>query len=255
MKKNLYIVIGLIIILAIAVSLVFYFDKKQNKSLGIQNNTKNADEKIDDIESLKNNNQAAIDGAAKVNSGTIRNIDKTDHVWGKIGAPVEIIIYDDFECPFCAQFALTIEEVKEQFGDKVAIAFRHFPLRGHANAVPAAIASECAAEQDKFWEMHDKLFEANRTDSLGNASIVSDAEELGLDMDSFNSCFESEKYISKVQEHLDEGRKYGVSGTPGGFVNGEPIPGAYPFEDFTDSQGREREGLKAIIERHLEDKS
>ena len=148
---------------------------------------------------------------------------------------------------------MTQEQIKKEFGDKVVIAFRHFPLRTHTYAYQAASAAECAAEQGRFWEMYNKLFIDNKAGQLNKNQFKKDAEDLGLDRAKFNRCLDTERYKDKIQSQMVEGRNFGVNGTPGNFVNGEPVPGAVPFEDFTDSSGRQREGMKSIIERHLND--
>ncbi len=180
-----------------------------------------------------------------------RKVNESDHYVGDLSAPVHIIEYSDFECPFCYSFSKTMTKVKEEFGDKVVIAFRHFPLQSHKNAIPAAIASECAGEQGKFWEMHDKLFDNAKNHELNLDQYRTNAEGLDLDLDQFDTCLREEKYKDKIISSMAEGKRNGVSGTPASFVNGEVVPGAYPFDDFIDSQKREREGMKTIILRHL----
>ncbi len=181
----------------------------------------------------------------------VRPIDQTDHLWGKIDAPVQLIIYSDFECPYCADFTKTIEQVKQQFSDQVVIAFRHYPLTIHAEAVLAAEASECAAEQGQFWQMYDQLFNNNKTGQLNKEQFKKDAADLGLDQVKFNQCLESEKYKDKVLAQMIEGKNAGVTGTPTSFVNGQILVGAYPFEDFTARDGKKELGMKSIIEGKL----
>lgn len=178
-------------------------------------------------------------------------INEGDHIIGNADAPVQMIIYSDFECPYCARFVDTIEKVKAGFGDKVAITFRHFPLVFHKEAMPAAVASECAAEQGKFWEMHNKLFEDNENKKFNKEEFKNDAKELGLDQAKFNQCLDTNKYKEKVQKQMLEGKNAGVTGTPTTFVNGEFVIGATPFEDYKDSEGRQQLGMKKIIEGKL----
>ena len=204
---------------------------------------------VDDV------NKKIVEQMEKAAVTTVRAIDDTDHVWGELEASVQLIIYDDFECPFCAGFYDTTEEIKEYFGEKVVIAFRHFPLNFHPMAVPAALASECAAEQGKFWEMYDKLFADNKEKRMSIEQFKKDAVELGLDAAKFNQCLDTEEYKDKIFAQVLEGRNYNVTGTPGNFVNSEPVPGAYPFEDFIGQDGQKREGMKSIIERHLDNRN
>lgn len=177
----------------------------------------------------------------------LRLIDSTDHVRGDLNAPVKIIVYSDFECPFCSKFAATIKQVEQEFKEKAVIAFRHYPLRGHREAEKAAEASECAAEQGKFWEMHDKLFADNAAGRMGAEQYKIDASELGLDQAKFNQCLDSGQYASKIRAQKTEGDNAGVTGTPTSFANGIIYPGAYPFEDFISSDGQPEKGMKNII--------
>ena len=181
----------------------------------------------------------------------VRPIDQTDHLWGPADAPVQLILYDDFECPYCFDFYQTVKEIKEEFGDQVVVAFRHYPLSIHPNALIAAEAAECAAEQDKFWPMYDQLFADNLAKRMNREQFKKDATNLDLDQVKFNQCLEREKYKDKVMAQMLAGKGFGVTGTPTIFVNAEIYPGAYPFLDFTAPDGRAEEGMKSIIERQL----
>lgn len=182
---------------------------------------------------------------------TVKPIDQADHILGDLNAPVQMIIYSDFECPFCAEFAQAMKQAEEYFKDKAVIAFRHYPLPGHAQAAKAAEASECAAEQGKFWPMHDKLFADNVASRLGVEQFKKDAADLDLDMVRFNQCLDSGKYEDKVAEQKAEGKGAGVTGTPTSFINGQIYIGAYPFEDFTGADGKVEKGLKSLISELL----
>lgn len=206
------------------------------------------------ILNLAEQNKAENKKAIEISNVTVNKpkpIDESDHILGDKNAPVQIIIYSDFECPFCARFEDTIEKVKSEFENKVMITFRHFPLRFHAQAMPAALASECASEQGKFWEMHDKLFADNVNRNLNIEQFKNDAENLGLDAEKFNQCLASEKYKEKIAKQLEEGTRAGVTGTPTIFINGEILIGAIPFDDFTGQDGKQREGMKNIIQGKL----
>lgn len=234
----LYFCLGLIVV----AGTIFIFGPKNNTAKNIP---------VSEEESLKNGNNNAIAQGERPGNNKIRPIDASDHVKGNLDAPIQFIIYSDFECPFCAKFTDSIKQVEAAYGDKVVIAFRHFPLRSHTLAIPAAIASECASEQGKFWEMHDKLFDLNKNGKLSVSEFPNAAVEIGLDAEKFSQCTTEKKYEEKVLADLADGRNNGVTGTPANFINGEVVPGAYPFEDFTDSSQKQREGLKSIIERQL----
>jgi len=169
-----------------------------------------------------------------------------DPIIGDPNAPITIVEFSDFQCPFCARFnaqtlPLILEEYIEQ--GKVKLVFRDFPIQSiHPNALPASVAAECANEQDKFKEMHDVLFEKqnewNKLETAEALSLFSQyAINMQLDQDTFESCLSSGKYIEEIKNDLDDGRDYGVSGTPGFFVGNDEIgyvelKGAQPFESF-----------------------
>jgi protein-disulfide isomerase/copper chaperone CopZ len=152
-----------------------------------------------------------------------------DHVIGDFNAPITLVEFSDFECPFCARHYSTLKRILEEYKGKVRLVYKHFPLRFHPNAQKAAEASECAGEQGKFWEYHDKLFE-NFQNGYSLEKFKLWAKELGLDTTKFNDCLDSGKYAQKVKDDYQEGLQKGVSGTPSVFVNGELIVGAVPYE-------------------------
>lgn len=149
---------------------------------------------------------------------------------GNENAKIKIVEFSDFECPFCGRAAPTVKAVSQKYGDDVAVYYKHFPLSFHPSARPAALASECAAEQGKFAEYHDKLF-TNQT-ALAASSLKQYAKDLGLDSAKFDQCFDTSKYSSKVDAQFAEGSSAGVNGTPTFFVNGEILVGAQPQASF-----------------------
>lgn len=149
---------------------------------------------------------------------------------GDDDAPVTLIEFSDFECPFCGRINPTVAQVMETYGDKVRVAFRHFPLAMHPNAPKAAEASLCANDQDRFWEMHDKLFDHQK--ALSVDALKGYATELGLDGGKFAECLDSSRYAEQVQKDMADGQAAGVTGTPAVFVNGRMLSGAQPFEEF-----------------------
>jgi len=156
-----------------------------------------------------------------------------DPVKGDKNAPVTIIEFSDFQCPFCGKFFKeTFGQIDEKYikTGKVKMVFRDFPLSFHENAQKSAEAAECADEQGKFWEYHDMLFE--NQEKLSVEDLKRYAVELGLDKDKFDSCLDSEKYKDEVKKDFSDGQKYGVSGTPAFFINGKLVSGAQPFSAF-----------------------
>lgn len=166
------------------------------------------------------------DGAAQPASFKIV---KEDHIRGEIGAPVTLVEFSDFECPFSARHFPTMSKLSKEYGGKVAWVFKHFPLPFHKNAQKAAEASECAGEQGKFWEYHDKLFE-NVEKGYSLENFKSWAADLNLDAGKFNACLDSGKYAQKVSDDSQEGQAKGVSGTPSTFINGQLVSGALSYE-------------------------
>jgi protein-disulfide isomerase len=154
-----------------------------------------------------------------------------DPVKGPAAAPVTIVEFSDFQCPFCSRVNPTLKQIEETYGDKVRIVFRDYPLlQIHPQAAKAAEAASCAAEQGKFWEMHDKLF-ANQQ-KLAVADLKAHATELGLKAEEFNQCLDSGKKEAGWKKDLEEGTAYGINSTPAFFINGRLISGAQPFEAF-----------------------
>ncbi len=179
--------------------------------------------------------------AAAVPPGTKVEVDK-GHLpsLGNKNAKVVVVDFSDFECPFCKQyFDQTFGLIKKDYIDtgKIVYYYRHFPLGFHPAAKPAALASECASEQGKFWEYHDLVFKNQAKISQKTADEVKQtlkgfAESLNLNASQFNNCLDSEKYKDNVDKDVTEGGTAGVSGTPTFFVNGVSLVGAQPYTSF-----------------------
>ena len=135
------------------------------------------------------------------------------------------------DSPYCIRGSDTLKQVMDKYGDKVSVVYRHFPLSFHTEAHKGAQASECANEQGKFWEYHDKLFANQR--AMFDEDLRRYAGEVGLDQAKFDECLASEKYKAKVDKDLEDGAAAGMSGTPGFFVNGRFVNGAQPLEVFS----------------------
>ena len=200
---------------------------------------------------LEENNQA-LEKAKIAENKIVRKIDNTDYILGDFNAPVQIIIYDDFDNQFSADYFLVLKEVNNYFDEKIAIVFRHFPMRSHQNSLAAALAAECAGEQDMFWKMAEELFKAKTEEKLNKEYIFVLAESLGVNKDDFDECMRTEKYLERIQNSITEADNLSIIGVPTTFINGIPYAGAYQFEDFVDSAGVERKGLKSIVEDELE---
>ena len=157
-----------------------------------------------------------------------------DPVMGKENAPLTIIEFSDFQCPFCSRFKSdTLSQIKSQYVDtgKVKFIYRDFPLTSiHPMAQKSAEAAECADDQGKFWEYHDVIFEKQASLSLNN--LKQWASELGLNTNDFNKCLDSGKYESEVSKDASDAQRAGGQGTPFFIVGNQPVSGAQPFSAF-----------------------
>jgi len=150
---------------------------------------------------------------------------------GPSAAPVVLVEFSDFQCPYCQTFSDTLKKVVGQYEDKVRLVFRQYPLSSiHPDAQRAAEASLCAADQNRFWDMHDLFFENQQ--NLLEEDILNKAEQLGLDTETLQACLSEEKYGSMVQEDLRAGAIAGVEGTPTLFINGRYLSGNRSFEEI-----------------------
>ena len=149
---------------------------------------------------------------------------------GSKNAPLQVVIFSDFQCPFCKRVEPTLTQMEKEYGSKVHMAWKNYPLPFHQNAEPAAEAAMAANAQGKFWQMHDKLFENNT--ALDRPSLEKYAQELGLDMAKFKADLDAQKYKDQIAADTKEGQAVGVNGTPAVFINGRKINGAYPWETF-----------------------
>lgn len=156
---------------------------------------------------------------------------------GAENAPVTIVEFSDYQCPFCKRAEPVIDEILAKYPDRVRVVYRHFPLdQIHPRARPAAEASLCAGEQGKFWEFHEKLFSG---EGLEEADLVAYAEAVGLDKAKFEACVSERRFQKQVEADLAAARAAGVSGTPAFFVNGIMLSGAQPVEKFVEIIERE----------------
>jgi protein-disulfide isomerase len=169
-----------------------------------------------------------------------------DHIRGPIDAPVTVLEYGDFECPYCGQAEAVVRELLRDFGD-VAYAWRHLPLNDvHPNAQRAAEAAEAAAEQGAFWEMHDLLLEGQ--EALAFRDLIGYAEELGLDVERFEDDLRTRTGAGRIAQDVDSADLSGVSGTPTFFINDLRHYGAYDIATLSAAvkAARAREAVRAI---------
>ena len=160
-----------------------------------------------------------------------------DHVFGNASAPIELVEYGDYECPYCGLAHPIVKLIQQRLGDDMKFVFRNFPLsKIHPHAFAAAVATEAAALQDKFWEMHDIIFENQKT--LDAEYIFLFADKVGLDIGRFKDDVQQKSLIDKVEKDFETGIRSGVNRTPTFFINGKKYDG-----DWTGDQ----------LFQHLED--
>ena len=151
---------------------------------------------------------------------------------GPATAPVTIVEFSDFQCPYCRAVSGTLKTLEQRYGNKVRIVYRDFPLPNHRDAPKAAEAAACAHEQGRFWQMHDKLFESQS--GLQVADLKRYARDIGLDAARFDTCLDSGTREAVWRQNRTEGQRFGVSATPTFFINGRMITGARPVEAFAE---------------------
>ena len=150
--------------------------------------------------------------------------EERDHVAGPASAPVTLVEYGDYECPYCGRAYPIVKSLQESLGDELRFVFRNFPLADvHPHAEHAAEAAESAAAQGSFWEMHDMLFE--HQDQLDDSALVSYAEQLGLDAEQLARDVENDAHDARIREDFRSGVRSGVNGTPSFFINGARYDG------------------------------
>ena len=181
-------------------------------------------------------------GSTAANTNTIRRVDVStddDPSIGPDNAPVTIIEFSDYQCPYCqVWYKQVYQELLATYPNKIRFVYRDMPLPMHAEAVPAAEAADCAGEQGAYWKYHDALF--SQQYGLNQAAYQKYAADLGLDTKAFNTCIASNKFLSEVQADASDAAKVGINGTPSFVVNGRIMVGALPIADF-----------KAVIDEEL----
>jgi protein-disulfide isomerase len=170
-------------------------------------------------------------------------VEATDPSTGSASAPVTVVEFSDFQCPYCQRASPTLKQLQKAYGDKVRIVWKDFPLtRIHPEAFKAAEAAHCAGDQGKFWEYHDRLF--SNQQALKTDSLLKHALDTGLDVGRFGECLAKSKYAERVRDGLALGERLGVNSTPTLYINGRALAGAYPIETLSEVVNEELERLK-----------
>ena len=154
-----------------------------------------------------------------------------DHVFGSVTAPLEVIEYGDYECPYCGIAYPIVKSIQQKLGPEMRFAFRNFPLSNiHPHAFKAAVAAEAAGLQQKFWEMHDIIFENQK--ALGDENILQLAQKIGLNSERFKKDILEKELAAKVEMDFESGIRFGVNGTPSFFANGKKYGGELDEEEL-----------------------
>jgi len=238
LNKNLALICVTVIVLCVVI-LVWFFNKPE-PSNSVNNNTGN----------IANNN-VPVQQQPRVDqpSGIVKVSIDDDPAFGSKNAPLTLIEFSDFQCPFCRLFWRdTLPQITKEYIDtgKLKFVYRDFPLSSHPAAEPSAQAAECADDQGKFLAMHDKIFQEQAKQGQGTVQFTSQdiktwASQIGLNTLKFNQCLDSGKYADEVEKDLADGSAAGIEGTPGffigksdssGVINGTLISGAQPFSAF-----------------------
>ena len=157
-----------------------------------------------------------------------------DHIQGPVDAPIKLLEYGDYECPYCGQAYPVVKEIQKRLGKRLCFAFRNFPLiNSHPHAERAAMAAEAAGAQGRFWEMHDRLYE--NQDALEDKNLARYATALGLDAKQLMSEVESGAYLARIREDFHSGARNGVNGTPTFFINGVRYDGFVRVEELLEA--------------------
>jgi protein-disulfide isomerase len=151
-------------------------------------------------------------------------------VKGSDSAPITIVEFSDYQCPYCKKGSDTMKDVLKKYGSKVQYYFRDYPLSFHERGKPAANAARCASDQGKFWQFHDQLFDDQK--KLSDEDFIAAGKKLGLDMAKFEPCVKESQQMAAVEKDIQDGENAGVSGTPAYFINGIFLSGALPMKKF-----------------------
>ena len=175
-----------------------------------------------------------FEGGARVESFTVPQITDDDHVRGPADAPVTVLEYGDYECPYCRGAARDVNRMLDLYPESIRFVFRNFPIQQlHPHAEQAAEAAEAAAAQGRYWEMYELLLEPSS--GLDLDSLLSYALDLGLDVDRFRKEVTSGAYAAKIERDVREGVQNGVNATPKFYVDGQRIDGKFPLEGLEDA--------------------
>lgn len=178
-------------------------------------------------------------------------ISANEKVMGSTNATVKIVVYEDYSNIFSADNADNIKKIETEFGNKVVVAVRPYATREKPVSLEAAMAIECASDQNKWSDMREGVFRAVKSNSLNTDGINGWAKQIGLDQDKFNKCLTNTEKKGIMLQVAADAQKFSVYGAPTIFINNELVPGARPYEDYTDETGAKIEGLHNLVARQI----
>lgn len=227
-----FLCVVILVCIYISIILVLAYRVKQEVLLSLSSvRVSQNDELFADINLSSSLTRAPLPVGRARQSGVSTVLSSDDPAFGSPLAPIVIVAFEDFECPFCEEAFPIIRRVLSEYQDRIYFVYRDFPvISAHAHAQKAAEAAECAHAQGKFWPYHDKLFQ--NQDNLADEYLTLYARQVGLNMDKFSACFTSREFTNEVQADYRDGISAGVRGTPTFFINGRKIEGVLPYELF-----------------------
>lgn len=229
---------SLIVLIAIFIFIVFFFSK-------------NFKDGLKEEESMINDNRQAIDMNNWTPSNELRPIDNNDFIWGTKKAKLDVVVYENLSDLYSSQFNETIDLIKENFSDKVRIAFRPFISKSFPSSGPSYLLAKCAGEQNKFFEMRELILDKVADASFSEADFSNYISDLSLNKSEVEQCLNSRKYAKEIEAYSKEAVNFGVYGSPTIFVGEEIVAGARQFKDSLSGDGENLSGMENIINENL----
>ncbi len=262
-KKNQIIILVLFTFFAVLLSyflLAPYYKQQVNKQNDKIVEKNKEDDQLEQFrkEVVEANREVLDKAMMEVDNNSLQinvgPISENDYYKGDLHAPIQVIVYDDYDNELCSDYNSELEKMYNEFPDKIVIAYRNYPQKRNKVSFDLAMAFECAGAQGKALLAREKLLDYEKEKKIYIEKISSLIADLNLKEDEFKKCVDKREYEDKIRKQIKEGDDLYIMGTPSTFINNQFLPGAYHFEDFTDSAGYHREGLKTIVEKFLNPK-
>jgi protein-disulfide isomerase len=236
-----FLILSLFIIVLVIIVLFMYNNK--NKQL---NNLE-----ADNADELREQNQKNIIKAQSYKAQSLRGVDDSDVYIGDLNADIEVIVYEDYSNTFSAKYMESLDNLLNEYGDEVVLAFRPFSVSNNGLSSQANQALYCSKDQDKYLDFREEVFKRLNDSNLYKQDLYTIAGDLGLNEEQFFDCLKTNEYLAKVNSISKEANDFGVFGSPTTFVGSELVIGARKWEDAIDSNSEQVDGLKTVVERHL----